>query len=336
MQTCSDPVHILLGTYNGARYVREQIFSIQRQKVDNWRMLVRDDGSTDETLEMLKTISSADRRIRLVEDQEQNLGVIGNYARLMVEARNEGAKVVFFSDQDDLWLPDKIIGHLQHLESLQNQYGKEMPLLVHSDLMVVDEKINILNRSFMNYQGIGHENDSQLKILLVQNFVTACASAINRPLLELALPLPEKILMHDWWIALCAAACGRIGYISHPTVLYRQHGTNVIGAKNFWDMLNPFKTIPLDRWKTGKKHFLGSIYQAKALMKRMNRNSQKLNDDTAILAQAYVNCLTLNAAGRILRIIRLGLRRQGHVRQVLFLLRLILTKHNELTTFSDN
>jgi hypothetical protein len=113
------------------------------------------------------------------------------------------------------------------------QNGKKPPILVHLDLDVISEQLERIHPSFMGYQGLTHESRDPLRVLLTQNFVTGCATAINRPLLELATPLPVDVIMHDWWLALCAAACGRIEYLPHALFQYRQHDANQIEAEGF-------------------------------------------------------------------------------------------------------
>ena len=263
------PIYILLATYNGANYLGTQIESIQEQSLKEWTLLVRDDGSEDETLKILSRLQSKDRRIRIISDEGGHLGAINNYAKLITIARDEGATVVFFSDQDDVWLPDKLKRQLECLDEMENMLGSDSPILVHSDLIVVDEDLNVLNRSFMDYQGVANEERTPLNILLTQNYITGCALTVNRTLLDLALPIPGAALMHDWWISLCASAFGKIGFIEIPTVLYRQHSDNRVGAKKFRGMLNPLRTNPLENWSFGKHIFLGSIAQAKQLSERI-------------------------------------------------------------------
>ena len=135
------PVYILLGAYNGAQYIAEQIYSIQRQTVENWRMLIRDDGSNDDTLDIIKKIANRDKRIRLIEDRKKNLGVVGNYGNLMTEARDDGADVVFFFPIKMIsGFPINWMSIFNACNNYKMTFGEDVPLLVHSDLIVVNEK----------------------------------------------------------------------------------------------------------------------------------------------------------------------------------------------------
>jgi hypothetical protein len=147
-----------------------------------------------------------------------------------------------FCDQDDVWLPHKIETTLSKMKEMESSYGKGKPFLVHTDLKVVDEKLNLLSESLWCYQLSDPEKGGVLNRLLMQNIATGCSMMINRPLLDLALPIPAEAVMHDWWLALVAAAFGHIGFVAEPTTLYRQHGTSEIGAKK-WDLLKEFKTF---------------------------------------------------------------------------------------------
>ena len=322
----SAPLYILLGTYNGAKYIEKQTVSIQKQSIGEWILLVRDDGSKDDTLEILSRLQTEDRRIRLITGNNAHLGTIRNYAKLMTIARAKGAKVVFFSDQDDVWLSDKIRLQLERLHAMEETFGANTPILVHSDVTVVDENLRTLADSFIACRHMANKDKAPLTILLTQNYITGCATAINGSLLELALPMHDSAMMHDWWISLCAAAFGKIGFIETPTVLYRQHNDNRVGAKEFWGMLNPFRTNLIENWKSGKEIFLSSIDQARQLSDKIKSAPFASNSGAEELSGGYASCLSLSRMKRINRIRRLGIRRQGMIRQAIFYLRLLLAK----------
>ena len=134
-------------------------------------------------------------------------------------------------DQDDLWLPNKVAITLRKMQEIEKKHP-ESPILIHTDLMVVDEKLNMIDESFWHYQHIDPSLDS-LNRLLIQNTITGCTTMVNKKLVELSLPIPTKALMHDGWIGLVAAGLGKISYIDEPTIKYRQHSSNDTGAKKF-------------------------------------------------------------------------------------------------------
>ena len=222
-------IDILLATWNGQRYLAEQIDSILTQTFTDWRLLIRDDGSTDGTPDIIKRyVSENPDRIAVIENSERGLGARGNFARLM---EHSTADYVMFSDQDDVWLPHKTERLMEAMEALEKQHGRDTPTLVHSDLKVVGPDLEEWYPSFINYQSLNPGFGRCLNRLLVQNVVTGCASLCNRELIERARPVPEQSFMHDWWIALVAGAFGRIMFIDESMVLYRQHGANALGAR---------------------------------------------------------------------------------------------------------
>jgi glycosyltransferase involved in cell wall biosynthesis len=224
-----DHVDILLATCNGKKYLPELIKSILDQTHKNFRIIIRDDGSTDGTYALLEAFAKEDERITILPAAGK-LGAKGNFSRLMEHA---SADYIFFADQDDVWKPEKIYLLLTRMKEMECLHGRRMPLLVHSDMVVVDSELKVLDHSFWHYSRLNPYQMRSLNKLLVQNVVTGCAMLINRPLLETASSIPDKAIMHDWWLALVAAAFGRIGVEDSPTILYRQHGQNTLGAQKF-------------------------------------------------------------------------------------------------------
>ena len=228
-------VEILLAVYNGGRYLGAQIDSILGQSVGNWSLVARDDGSTDGSRDLL---ASYQRRhpdkIGIMPAAGGNAGTLGNFSTLLAHAT---APYVMFCDQDDVWFPDKIRVSLAKMRELEASRGGEAPLLVHTDMKVTDGSLRILSDSLWRYQKSDPARGASLNRLLVQNCATGCSMMINRALRDLALPIPREAMMHDWWLALVAAAFGGIGYCAEPTMLYRQHGENDIGAKK-WGLVD--------------------------------------------------------------------------------------------------
>lgn len=327
----AERIVILLGTYNGARFVGEQIRSIQDQTVSSWTLLVRDDGSQDGTLDVIADFSGRDARIRCVGDRHGNLGIVGNFGELMRIAHAEGAEYIFFSDQDDVWVSNKIADQLTHLKGMESRHGKKTPILAYSDLEVVSEQLERIHPSFMDYQGLTHESRDPLRVLLTQNFVTGCATAINRPLLELAAPLPADVIMHDWWLALCAAACGRIEYLPHTLVRYRQHGANQIGAEGFLTMVNPLSDASGHRLGRSGYYVFGSIRHAALLCERVVSLDVPCSTEARWLLKRFAACAQEGRLRRLWTVFQLRLRRQGVLRQLLLYWRLLASPRGAVT-----
>jgi glycosyltransferase involved in cell wall biosynthesis len=218
-----------MSTYNGEKYIKEQIESILNQTYKDWRLLIRDDGSSDKTLEIIKNYSNEfPSKIYILMDNVAHLGPSNSFMRLLNYSTTD---YVMFCDQDDIWLPRKIEITLDKMQDLEKLYP-DKPILVHSNLKVVDAYLQIIDKSFWKYQKL-NPNLKRLNNLLIQNNVTGCSIMINRKLKDLLKTVPYNAIMHDWWLALTASAFGVIDYIDEPLLFYRQHGKNDTGAKKY-------------------------------------------------------------------------------------------------------
>lgn len=223
-------VDILMAICNGEFYLEEQIKSILNQSYNNICLLLRDDGSADNSMEIVRKYADHFPDIvRLISDARGCLGAIQNFSMLL---SHSSAQYVMFCDQDDIWLPKKIELTLKKIKAMESEFGENTPLLVHTNLKVVDEHLDVLSASFWKYHCLD-PGATSLNRLLVQNVVTGCTVMINKPLKCLAYPIPENARWHDYWFALVAAAFGKIGQINKPMVLYRQHGKNQVGASKW-------------------------------------------------------------------------------------------------------
>ena len=227
-------VAVLMAVYNGARFLESQVASILAQSYSQIRLYVRDDGSTDGSVDILRAmVEQYSGRIILLQDEEKHLGVIGNFHRLLRTASQSGSEpYLMLADQDDVWFADKVEVTLKEMRQTERWTGKETPVLVHTDLCVTNTSLQILDPSFWHYQHLDPGHDD-LRQLCMQNMVTGCTVMMNRALLQKTLPIPEGILMHDWWLGLVASAFGVIRFIPQATMFYRQHGNNDTGAKKF-------------------------------------------------------------------------------------------------------
>lgn len=315
-------VAVVLATYNGAAHLEEQLESVRRQDLRDWSLFVRDDGSTDGTRRLLEELAARDARVTVLPPGPR-LGAVGNFGALFAHALGAGTEYVFPCDQDDVWEPTKMSAALARMERLEAEHGRSTPLLVHSDLRVVDERLSEIAPSFLRYQGIAHEESAPLHVLLVQNYVTGCASLLNRALLELAVPIPASCIMHDWWIAQCAAARGRIGFIPEPLLRYRQHGGNEVGAGGAFGNLNPFHARGRKRFVRSWRAAVQSVWQAADLSERL-RERGGASAPVLELVDGYARFNRLGAVGRLRRMRRLGIRRQRPMGTALLYVRMAL------------
>ncbi|EIJ36077.1 glycosyltransferase family 2 protein [Thiothrix nivea] len=220
-------VQILLSTWNGERWLPELLRSLEQQTFQDWQLLIRDDGSTDRTIQILLKWQEANpQRLSDLLLDGTHLGSKLSFSRL-VQAST--APCLMFCDQDDIWFPEKVELQCTALRLLEGKFGKEKPLLVHSDLAVVDERKELQAVSLWEYRNFNVGQRKQAYLL--NNVVTGCASAFNREAARLAFPVPLYAMQHDRWLALVCAWFGHIQPQPQPTLLYRQHGSNLLGAE---------------------------------------------------------------------------------------------------------
>ena len=265
-------ISILLSTYNGEKYLKAQLDSLFSQSYKNFKLIARDDGSSDKTLEILKSYD-----IELLPSNE-NIGVKSSFETLLKYAfENSDADYFMFCDQDDVWNQDKVELTLQKMYEMEKLY-KNTPILVHTDLEVVDENLHTINPSFMKLQNL-HEKKNRLNNLLIQNTITGCTVMINRDLAKLCLPMSSNAIVHDWWVGLVASCFGKIGYVDDSTIKYRQHTSNTIGAKGF-DIGFVLKSI------SKKVSLGGNISQSKGFFQQFKN---ELDEDTIEMLQEFIS-----------------------------------------------
>ena len=226
MNTTQQPlISVALATYNGEKYLGEMLDSIEAQDYPHLELVIADDASTDATPRLLEQRPWRRSCKRL--QTSDRLGVIGNFGRAIAAC---SADYVAFADQDDLWREDKLSRMLARLQTLEQQHGKETPLLVFSDLALIDEQRAPLADSFFTHAKKS-PHCTRLEDFLVSNHVPGCAMLVNRALIQRAMPVPLTFHMHDWWFIMVAAAFGAIDYVDEPLIQYRQHTNNTVGVR---------------------------------------------------------------------------------------------------------
>ena len=220
-----EKIDILLATYNGEKYVKEQIDSILNQNYKNIRLIISDDCSKDTTPEILKEYEKKDDRI-VAYIQKENLGVVKNIEFLLNKVE---APYYMLADQDDYWLPEKAE---KSLEALKNNEAD----LVFGDLDVVDENLNTIYPSFNDYMLLSRKINKYIdsyKLNYLYNCVTGCTVLAKKETIEKILPLPtnSKRVIHDYWIGLMVSLNGKLAYMPEKYIKYRQHGNNQVGTE---------------------------------------------------------------------------------------------------------
>lgn len=231
-----EQVDVLMATYNGERYLKEQIDSILNQTYKNIRLIISDDCSTDKTRDILKQYEQNDK-IKIFY-QEKNLGYIKNFEFLLKQVEND---LYMLSDQDDVWKKEKISKSVEKLKS-------ENLDLVFGDLEIVDENLNTIQESFNKYMKLERKikkyiNDYRLQYLY--NCITGCTILSKKKYINKIVPLPAetKYIPHDYWIGLIVSLNGKVGYIEEKLIKYRQHGDNQIGIDKISHKFNKLEQV---------------------------------------------------------------------------------------------
>lgn len=219
-----EKIDVLMATYNGEKYLKEQIDSILNQTYKNIQIIISDDCSTDSTREILKQYEQ-NEKIKIYY-QEKNLGYIKNFEFLLRNVEND---IYMLSDQDDVWKEQKIE---KAVEKLKNENLD----LVFGDLEVVDENLNTLYDSFNKFMKLDRKIEKYIdsyKLQYLYNCITGCTIISRKKLIDKILPLPNnsKYMVHDYWMGLMVALNGKIGYIKETYIKYRQHGNNQVGIE---------------------------------------------------------------------------------------------------------
>lgn len=216
---------ILLATYNSGRFIREQLDSLFAQTYSDWRLVVRDDCSSDNTIAIIKEyMERYPSKIKILDNEGKSLRAYRNFYELLSKVESD---YYMFCDHDDVWLPNKIEVSMARIKEVELN---GLPVIVHTDMRVVDQNLNTLSESFWHYSKMLPEH-TKFKELVLCNSVNGCAMLFNHKAKEVALPHVDHATMHDMLVTRSVAACGGIiSPIYIQTVLYRQHTGNVVGA----------------------------------------------------------------------------------------------------------
>lgn len=216
---------ILMTTYNSEKYIKEQIDSILNQSYQDWYLFIRDDNSSDNTRQLLKSYAKADNRIKILEDSVKR-GAKHGFMWMLECIESD---FYMFCDHDDVWLPNKIQRSLDLIKSQQD--NKTKPIIVCTNAKLVDSHLNVIEESYWLHKCHCSSMFSDKYYHLFYNNVLGCTMLFNHKVKELAFPYPEETAMHDSWVAATTLwHGGKILPIEEPLILYRQHSDNTIGA----------------------------------------------------------------------------------------------------------
>ena len=222
----TDKIAILMATYNGEKYICQQIDSILSQTCKDWELYIHDDGSTDNTIAVVESyVEKYPNKIHLIDGKSTG-GAKYNFFYMFGQVE---APYYMTCDQDDVWLDKKIELTYDKMLTIENK--ADVPCLVYTELRVVDSELNTIADTMSGYQSLDWHKRT-INQFILQNSVTGCTMMVNRALRDKMLRITDidNTIMHDWWAALVAAQFGKTAFIDEPTILYRQHGDNSLGA----------------------------------------------------------------------------------------------------------
>ena len=305
-------ISILLATYNGEKYISQQLDSIINQSVSEFKIFICDDCSSDRTIDIIKGyLEIYPEKIYLEVNKDNSGSASSNFMKLMKKHKDD---YIMLCDQDDIWLPDKIEKSLKKIKHMEIKYGVNMPLLVHTDLCVVDNDLKILDKSYIhrvnaNYSKNAFNNE------IIQNTLTGNTAIYNMALANLITNEPKYMVMHDWWLILIASAFGKVDYIEEATILYRQHKDNIVGSTNMRSFLYMLKRF------CNKKDVVKAIdetyLQAESFLEVYE---DTLSDELVKFLYEYIEIPKLSKLKRLNRIIKLNTFKNGFLRNIAYIL----------------
>jgi glycosyltransferase involved in cell wall biosynthesis len=313
-------VDILMATYNGERFVGEQIESIQRQTYQNWRLLVSDDCSSDGTLNVVKAYAAKDSRISVVSEGVRYGGAKENFFSLM---RYSSAPYFMFCDQDDVWLPEKVALELDEVR----KFSTDKPLAVYTDMKVVDENLKEIVPSFLDQERKRDIEGNLCKMLSISS-VAGCTLLGNAVLRDMVAETDSSAaLMHDWWLSLVAASCGTIQYIDETTNLYRQHADNEVGAEGYSFL------VKVRGYRESRRKYWLSCKQAAAILEEYG---DCMHNDAYKVVSAYAAQLHQGRFKSLEMLSRVGLLKEGAGRLAGQILTVLLGAPRNISTAVDD
>lgn len=301
-------IAILMATYNGEKYLGEQLESLLSQTYQDFIIYISDDHSTDATYKIIQDYQKQyPNKIFFFQNNSQYHGAKYNFMQLMIQCKEE---YVMLCDQDDVWKPQKIEITMQKIHQLEEKYGKDTPILVHTDLEVVNESLQTISPSFKELIHVDYSR-IQLHQLIVQNILTGCTALYNRALSNLLTVEPPYMIMHDWWLILVASAFGIVDHVDQKTILYRQHSKNVVGAEDVRTF--HYMIEKLAHWHDMKQAINETYQQAESLL--------IVYKDRLALEQVHFLCKYCsipqkNKLNRWISICRLGTLKHGFARKI--------------------
>lgn len=253
-----EKIAVLLATYNGEMFLSQQLQSLVEQSYSNWVLYIRDDCSSDRTLNIIRDFQKKyPEKVFIMDNEGINLGAKESFAALLKYTKEQ---YYMFCDQDDLWLPTKVERSFSEMKRIEHA-NPGSPVLCFCDAIVTNEKLNVISQSFWKSTSVDPFFLKKGKLFEIFNCAPGCTMIINHKLKDHLFPFPDKAPMHDWWIAIVAQRVGIVYPINEGLILYRQHSANTIGAEN-----------------VERKYFFKKICQISDLIKTQRKHIEFLKD----------------------------------------------------------
>lgn len=301
-------IDILMAVYNGEKYLAEQIESILAQTEGGWHLHICDDCSSDNSFHV--ALEYSQRYPELITAYQNAVPTGSACANFMGMLKKSEADYVMFSDQDDFWHIDKVKLTYEKMKELEAELPVS-PILVHTELEIADRELNVINASFTRYQGL-KPGKNNLNSLLCQNNITGCTAMLNKQMVGIMKDAPpEKMLMHDWWAGLVAAAFGHIGFVDLPTIMYRQHGDNQLGAVNNCSLRGAVDVV---RERAGTKKRVSITYKQAEWFYENYR--KQLDENSRAILEKYIDIPNHSKPVRAVKLLKNGFLKQNFMTAV--------------------
>ena len=277
-----EKIDILLATYNGSKYLHEQLDSILSQSYGNINVIIRDDGSSDNTVMIINEYEEKDNRVKLLNDNLGNLGFVRNFEELM---KNSTSEYLMFSDQDDIWYNNKVETSYKRIKAIEEKNGKSCPILVHTNSKIMNYETRTKSLFISDCA-----KNSSFENSFFNFFVQGSTMLINGSLKREALPFSKEVYLHDRYLHLIAEFIGIRSYIDVPTMDYRQHSNNEIGSRG----TNIIKRLISNRYFNQNdkilfyylhNHYKNSVEDYK--IEKLNIFFRIINSDTSRFKRMY-------------------------------------------------
>ncbi|WP_017815626.1 glycosyltransferase family 2 protein [Paenibacillus shenyangensis] len=304
-------MQVLLSTYNGEKYIGDQLDSILQQPYEHIKVLIRDDGSSDNTVAIIENYCNRYRgRIQLLKGK--NIGVIPSFWTLMQQA-DQKAAYFCFCDQDDVWMSDKTVRAVHQLEKMEQEqpYGITIPAMIFTATQLTDAQLN----PTVIWPGKPAREPSFYNAL-IQNIAVGATVSFNYQTLRLLMNTQDdvnlsNIQMHDWWMYLVISSMGKVQFDPQPSIYYRQHSNNAVGGE-----ATTFQKVK-KKWRSYKKHKDQKLLVRQAQEFQKIYGAQLTNQSMIEQLQAFVTPRT-DFAAKLKFLRKCRLYRQSFIENLLF------------------